>query len=94
MMNALKSLLEYQGKLSEWKPGELKGHESHDSLKKDLDDLVSGGILSNADKSSFEFVKDKRWKCDYSLFVFQKADADTCVKKTVSFLAQIENITK
>ena len=94
MMNALKSLLEHQGKLPEWKPGELKGRESHDSLEKDLDEMVSEGILNNTDKANFQFVKDKRWKCDYSLFVFQKADADTCVKKTESFLTRIENITK
>ena len=56
--------------------------------------MISEGILNNTNKAKFQFVKDKRWKCDYSLFVFQKADADTCVKKTKSFLTRIENITK
>jgi len=93
MMFSLKTLLENQGKLSSWKTNELKESETHNSLEIGLDDMVSTGVLNSTDKANFEYVKDQRWKCDYSLYRFEKPDAENCVKKAKDFFIKIENIT-
>ena len=46
MMFSLKTLLEHQGKLSNWKVNELKESETHNSLETGLSDLVASGILT------------------------------------------------
>ena len=92
MMYALKSLLEKKEKLSAWKTNELKESETHNSLEDGLDELISDGVLDSEDKSSFDFVKDKRWKCNYSLFVFLKNDAQTCLDKARGFINKIEHL--
>ena len=93
MMFSLKTLLENQGKLSAWKTNELKESETHNSLENGLEDMVSIGVLNSTDKADFEYVKDQRWKCDYSLYRFEKSDAENCVKKARDFFTKIENIT-
>lgn len=93
MMFALKALLEHEGKLAGWKPNELKERETHDSLENGLKDLVSSGILDTNDEAAFEYVKDQRWKCDYSLYKFQKVDAQQCVHKAKDFYNKIEQTT-
>lgn len=93
MMFALKALLEYKGKLGGWKPNELKERETHGSLESGLKDLVSSGVLDTIDEAAFEYVKDQRWKCDYSLYKFQRADAQQCVDNAKDFYAKVEQIT-
>lgn len=93
MMHSLKMLLEYKGKLANWKPNELKERETHDSLEAGLDDLISDNVLTASDKSSFDFVKSQRWKCDYSLYVFKRPDAENCVSKALAFYTKINAIT-
>lgn len=92
MMFALKTLLEHQGKLANWKANELKESETHNSLENGLKDLVTSGELDTADEANFEYVKDQRWKCDYSLYSFQKADAAHCVNLTKQFFLKVETI--
>lgn len=94
MMYSLKALLEKQGKLAKWKPNELKERETHDSLADELKELVTEGILDDFDKASYDFVRNQRMKCDYSLYVFEKADALTCLNKTEAFFDKIDNITR
>lgn len=93
MMFALKALLEHKGLLAKWKANELKEAETHDSLKLGLDTLVTQGVLDSNDRFAFNHVKDKRWKCDYSLYKFEKADAKNCIKKACDFFAKIESLT-
>lgn len=92
MMFTLKMLLEHQGKLANWKANELKESETHNSLENGLDDLVTSGILDSADKADFEYVKDQRWKCDYSLYNFNKSDATYCVTIIKKFFLKAEGI--
>ena len=93
MMFALKALLEHEGKLAGWKPNELKESESHNTLENGLKDLVSSGVLDANDEAAFEYVKDQRWKCDYSLYKFQRADAQQCVDKAKDFYNKVEQVT-
>ena len=93
MMNSMKFLLESQGKLARWKDGELKDELKHPSIKKGLVKLVNEGVLDNNDKEAFEFVSDKRMKCDYSLCKFEKVDAENCVEKAQAFFQKIDAIT-
>lgn len=92
MMFSLKALLEQQGKLANWKVNELKENETHNSLENGLDDLINAGVLDASDKADFDYVKDQRWKCDYSLYCFNKADAEYCVNVIKSFFAKVERI--
>lgn len=92
MMDALKSLLEYRGLLAEWKENELKETESHKSLERALNDLVSHGVLDTSDATDFGYVLGERMKCDYSLYVFKKADAQDCIIRAEKFLAKVETI--
>ena len=92
MMFSLKALLEHQGKLSNWKANELKESETHNSLENGLDDLVNSGVLSASDKADFDYVKDQRWKCDYSLYCFRKEDAEYCVTLIKNFFSKMESI--
>lgn len=93
MIFSLKALLENQGQLAAWKANELKEAETHNSLDIGFDNLVTQGLLDSSDKAAFEYVKDQRWKCDYSLYRFEKLDAINCVKKTQAFYAKVEAIT-
>ncbi|MEG0793794.1 MAG: HEPN domain-containing protein, partial [Lachnospiraceae bacterium] len=92
MMFTLKTLLEHQGKLSGWKRNELKEAETHKSLENGMKQLVSTGILDITDEANFEYVKDQRWKCDYSLYKFQKQDAEQCMNYVNSFYEKVESI--
>lgn len=92
MMFALKTLLENQGKLANWKSNELKESETHNSLENGLKDLVSNGVLDSTDEANFEYVKDQRWKCDYSLYKFTKADANQCLTFAREFFQKVESI--
>lgn len=58
-----------------------------------LKDLVSAGILDINDEAAFEYVKDQRWKCNYSLYKFLKADAQQCINKAKDFYNKIEQVT-
>jgi len=93
MMYSLKSLLENKGLLADWKANELKEAESHRSLENGLANLVTRGVLDIVDQSAFDYVKDQRWKCDYSLYKFEKADAENCLKKAQDFYDKVETIT-
>lgn len=93
MMFSLKTLLENKGLLADWKVNELKEAESHGSLENGLATLVTQGVLDIVDQSAFDHVKDQRWKCDYSLYKFEKADAENCLKKAQDFYTKIETIT-
>lgn len=93
MMFTLKALLESKGLLAAWKANELKEAETHKSLENSLSSLVSQGILDPSDQASFEFVRDHRWKCDYSIYKFEKPDADSCVKKAQAFYSKVEMLT-
>ena len=93
MMFSLKALLENQGKLAAWKANDLKEAETHNSLDSGFNDLVTQGLLDFSDKAAFEYVKDQRWKCDYSLYKFERSDAENCVRKTQAFYAKVETIT-
>lgn len=93
MMDALKSLLEFRGLLAQWKENELKETETHKSLERAMNDLVSNGVLSADDATDFTFVLNERMKCDYSLYVFKQADALDCISRTEAFLNKIELLT-
>ncbi|MCR0327035.1 HEPN domain-containing protein [[Clostridium] innocuum] len=93
MMFTLKALLENRGKLAGWKTNELKERESHGSLEIGLQELVSENVLLPVEESEFEYVKDKRWKCDYSLYKFEKTDAETCINKAQEFYNKMETLT-
>lgn len=92
MMFSLKALLEHESKLANWKANELKESETHNSLENGLNDLVNSGVLSVSDKADFDYVKDQRWKCDYSLYCFRKEDAEHCVNLIKNFFLKIEDI--
>ena len=64
---------------------ELKEKESHTSLEIGLQELVSKNILCSVDAANFYYVKDKRLKGDYSLYKFDKIDANICIKRPMSF---------
>ena len=93
MLFALKSFLEYKGLLADWKQNELKESETHKLLDIKLDSLVASGVLSAKEKSDFEYVKDQRWKSDYSIYKFGKADAENCLEKVETFYLLIESLT-
>lgn len=93
MMFSLKALLENKEKLAAWKANELKEAETHNSLDSGFDYLVTQGLLDSFDKAAFEYVKDQRWKCDYSLYKFERLDAENCLRKTQAFYAKVESIT-
>lgn len=93
MMFSLKTLLENRGLLAAWKANELKEAETHNSLEIGFSNLVNQGVLDANDQSAFDYVKEQRWKCDYSLYKFEKADAENCVKKARNFYAKVEAIT-
>ncbi len=93
MMYALKALLEYKGLLADWKPNELKEPESHDLLERKLGILVSQGVLTAQDQSDFDYVKNQRLKCDYSLYKFGKVEALNCLQKAETFCAKVETLT-
>lgn len=93
MMFSLKALMENKGLLAKWKKNELKERETHDTLEIGLDKLVAQGVLDNNDKFAFSHVKDQRWKCDYSLYKFEKADALNCIIKAKDFYSKIEMLT-
>lgn len=93
MMDALKSLLEFKGLLAQWKENELKETETHKSLERAMNDLVSNGVLLADDATDFIFVLNERMKCDYSLYVFKQADALDCISRTEAFLNKVELLT-
>lgn len=93
MMFSLKALLENKGLLAGWKENELKEAESHTSLENGLSNLITQGVLDTSDQSAFDYVKEQRWKCDYSLYKFEKADAENCLQKAQAFYAKVETIT-
>lgn len=93
MMDALKCLLEYKGLLSQWKANELKETESHRTLENALNKLVSNGEMDSSDAGDFSFVLGERMKCDYSLYVFKKADAQECIRRAEKFLLKVETLT-
>lgn len=92
MMFYLKVLLEHEGKLAKWKENELKESETHNSLENGLKDLVACGVLDASDEAQFKYVKDQRWKCDYSLYKFTKTDANQCLTYMKRFSLKVENI--
>ncbi len=94
MMFSLKALLENKGQLAAWKANELKERETHNSLENGLSNLVTQGILDATDEAAFDYVKDQRWKCDYSLYKFEKADAENCLKKAEEFYSKVNRITE
>ena len=93
MMDALKSLLEFKGLLAQWKENQLKETETHKSLERAMNDLVSNGVLLADDAADFTFVFNERMKCDYSLYVFKQADALDCISRTKAFLNKVELLT-
>lgn len=93
MMDALKCLLEYKGLLSQWKENELKESETHKKLERALNDLVINGEIDQSDAADYSYVLSERMKCDYSLYVFKKADALDCIRRAENFLGKIETIT-
>ena len=93
MMFSLKALLQDKGLLAAWIENELKETETHTSLENGFSNLVSQGVLDANDQSTFDYVKDQRWKCDYYLYKFEKADAENCVKKAKDFYTKVEAIT-
>lgn len=93
MMDALKSLLEFKGLLAQWKENQLKETETHKSLERAMNDLVSNGVLLADDATDFTFVLNERMKCDYSLYVFKQADALDCISRTEAFLNKVELLT-
>lgn len=93
MMFSLKSLLENKNLLGEWKENELKESESHKTLERGLSALVSQGVLDSNDYAAFLYVRDQRLKCDYSIYIFEKADAKYCLNKVQAFCSKIDNIT-
>lgn len=93
MMYALKALLEDQGQLSDWKPGELKEPETHQQLEAKLNSLVLSGVIDPKFEIDFRDVKDARWGCDYSIMTFVEADAKSCIQKMNAFYTEIERLT-
>lgn len=93
MMYALKALLEFKNLLADWKQGELKEPETHYALERKLTTLISQGVLTVAEGNDFDYVKDQRWKCDYSLYRFGKAEAQNCLQKAEAFYATVERLT-
>ncbi|MFI3326166.1 MAG: HEPN domain-containing protein [Clostridia bacterium] len=93
MTFTLKYLLENKNKLSKWKENQLKEAESHKSLENNLNFLICKGVLNENDRVNFMHVKDKRWNCDYSIYIFDKQDAELCIKKAEEFFLKIESIT-
>ena len=89
----MRLLLEYKGLLSQWKINELKEAETHKSLERALNSLVSTGEMDASDAADFSFVLGERMKCDYSLYVFKKADAQACIRRAENFLGKIEALT-
>lgn len=92
MMFALKALLEHQGKLTNWRTNELKEDETHKSLERGLKELKTSGVLDSEDEANYDYVKDQRWKCDYSLYSFQKPDAMHCINLVKQFLTKVESV--
>ena len=90
MMYTLKILLEYEGKLGNWKSNELKERESHGRLENALIGLVSNGVLDSSDEANYKYVKDQRWKCDYSLYNFSESDASMCIGLIKKFFLKVE----
>ena len=39
------------------------------------------------------FVLGERMKCDYSLYVFKKTDAQECIRRAEKFLLKVEALT-
>lgn len=93
MMDAIKSLLEFKGLLAQWKENELKETESHKSLERAMNNLVSNGVLAESDANDFSFVLQERMKCDYSLYIFKQADALDCINRAEAFLNKVELLT-
>ena len=93
MMYSLKALLEYKGLLAEWKQHELKEAETHTALENKLTLLISQGVLTDTDGNDFNYVKDQRWKCDYSLYRFGINEAQNCLQKAEAFYATVEALT-
>ena len=93
MMYSLKALLEHKGLLANWKQNELKESETHTALENKFDLLVSQGVLTSTNKNDFDYVKDQRWKCDYSLYRFGECEAQNCLRKAESFLSTVEVLT-
>lgn len=93
MMYSLKALLEYKGLLAGWKQNELKEAETHTALENKLTLLVSQGVLTSTESADFDYVKDQRWKCDYSLYRFGRSDAQNCLQKAESFYLTVERLT-
>ena len=92
-MYSLKVLLEKEGLLADWKTNELKEPETHTALENKLAALVLQGILPVQAQNDFNYVKDQRMKCDYSLYRFGKSNAQNCLLKAESFYALVENLT-
>ena len=93
MMYSLKALLEHKSMLADWIPAELKEAETHGLLEQKLATLVSQNVLSSQDQSDFNYVKDQRWSCDYSLYIFGERDALTCLQKAEAFYTTVEHLT-
>lgn len=93
MLFSLKMLLENKGLLADWKKSVLKESESHRTLEIGLSDLVAQGVLDSKDYAAFLYVRDQRLKCDYSIYIFKKADAQSCLNKAQAFCSKIDNIT-
>ena len=93
MMDSLKSLLEHKGLLPQWKENELKERETHNSLERALKDLVRSGVIDEKYEIDFKYVLDERMKCDYSLYIFKKADAQDCINRAEKFINKVEQIT-
>jgi len=93
MMYSLKALLEFNGLLADWKQGELKESETHNALENKLTMLISQGVLTATEGNNFNYVKDQRWKCDYSLYKFGKGEAQNCLQKAEDFYSTVERLT-
>ena len=92
-MDALKCLLEYKGLLAQWKDNELKETETHKTLERALNNIVISGDMDASDSADFCYVLNERMKCDYSLYVFKKADAQECIRRAERFIRKIESLT-
>ena len=93
MTFSLKALLEHLGKLSIWKPGELKEAETHAKLESAFANLVNNGHIEQRFYNDFLSVKQERWNCDYSLYVFKEPDARACIAKAENFYLEVELLT-
>ncbi|WP_027438434.1 hypothetical protein [Lachnospira multipara] len=69
---------------------ELKESETHKKLERALNDLVINGEMDQSDAADYSYVFSERMKCDYSLYVFKKADAVECIRRAENFLRKIE----